>query len=89
MNSSDVKAQAMHDEGRTAQVGLVDPTDVEKINQEELQGKENPNLRLDKRGLPLVPQPTIHKDDPLVSPVRVLDCQSDVSKKDLRIGLLL
>ena len=28
-------------------------------------GKESP-LQLDKSGLPLVPQPTAHKDDPLV-----------------------
>jgi hypothetical protein len=48
-------------------VGLIDPTDIEKINQEGLRGKENPSLRLDKRGLPLVPQPTVYKDDPLVS----------------------
>jgi hypothetical protein len=27
-----------------------------------------PTLKLDERGLPLVPQPSDHKDDPLVCP---------------------
>jgi hypothetical protein len=67
MDLTEGKTQAVHDEGTASHVGLVDPTDVEKINQEELQGKESPTLRLDKRGLPLVPQPTPFKDDPLVS----------------------
>jgi hypothetical protein len=74
MDSTEGKTQAVHDEGSATQVGLVDPTDVEKLNQEELQGKENPALKLDKRGLPLVPQPTSYKDDPLVSPC--CDCFS-------------
>jgi len=34
---------------------------------QELAGDASSNLRLDKHGLPLVPQPTEHKDDPLVS----------------------
>jgi hypothetical protein len=67
MNSTETKGQAVHDEGSATHVGLIDPTDIEKINQEEPQGKENRSLRLDKHGLPLVPQPTVYKDDPLVS----------------------
>jgi hypothetical protein len=75
MDSTETKAQAVHDEGSATHVGLIDPTDIEKINQEELQGKENPSLRMDKRGLPLVPQPTVYKDDPLVSliPSRIFE----------------
>ncbi len=39
------------------------------IGQIELVHSENPNrnLKLDKHGLPMVPQPSDHKDDPLVS----------------------
>ncbi len=87
MESTQVKTQAVHDESPATHVGLADPTDVEKINQEELQGKENPSLRLDKHGLPLVPQPTSYKDDPLVSPHPPLDVQA-ASLIKFRTGLL-
>ena len=36
-------------------------------------------LRLDKRGLPLVPQPTIHKDDPLVGRCFINDSIADAN----------
>ena len=36
-------------------------------------------LRLDKRGLPLVPQPTVHKDDPLVSRCFINDSIADAN----------
>jgi hypothetical protein len=36
-------------------------------NHQKLNRDDTSNLRLDKHGLPLVPQPTQHKDDPLVS----------------------
>jgi hypothetical protein len=42
---------------------FVTPPDTQK---ESLKECDVQPLRLDKRGLPLVPQPTIHKDDPLV-----------------------
>ncbi len=67
-STTEVKTQAAHYEDQFTQDGLADPTDVEKINEAELQGKENPSLRLDKHGLPLMPQPTSYKDDPLVCP---------------------
>lgn len=38
-----------------------EPTEMERVKST---AKES--IRLDKHGLPLVPQPTIHKDDPLV-----------------------
>ena len=39
------------------------------IGQIELAHSESPNtvLKLDKHGLPMVPQPSDHEDDPLVS----------------------
>jgi hypothetical protein len=38
------------------------------INDPQKLKEDDPSdLRLDKHGLPLVPQPTRHKDDPLVS----------------------
>jgi hypothetical protein len=40
----------------------LDLNDPQKLN-----GDDTSNLRLDRHGLPLVPQPTQHKDDPLVS----------------------
>jgi hypothetical protein len=67
-STTEIKTQPVHDEDQVTQDSFIDPTDVEKINHEELQGKENPPLRLDKHGLPLMPQPTSYKDDPLVSP---------------------
>lgn len=45
---------------------VAENTDLDTINDEKLSGEITANLRLDKHGLPLVPQPTIHKDDPLV-----------------------
>lgn len=40
-------------------------TDLDLNDPKKLSG-DLANLRLDKHGLPLVPQPTQHKDDPLV-----------------------
>ena len=40
----------------------LDLKNAQRPNEDELH-----NLRTDKHGLPLVPQPTQHKDDPLVS----------------------
>jgi len=34
--------------------------------EDEIKGPEAIRLKLDARGVPLVPQPTDHKDDPLV-----------------------
>ena len=42
-----------------AEIDLNDP--------QKLSGDIASNLKLDKHGLPLVPQPTQHSDDPLVS----------------------
>jgi hypothetical protein len=69
-STAEAKTHAVHDEDQVAPNGLVDARDLEKSNQDELEGKENPSLRLDKHGLPLMPQPTSYKDDPLVSPNR-------------------
>jgi hypothetical protein len=46
---------------------------------QKLSGDDAGNLRLDKHGLPLIPQPTQHKDDPLVSAAfnRTLDHDFD------------
>ena len=39
----------------------------EKLQQQTIEDLP-PNLKLDEHGLPLVPQPTDHVDDPLVMP---------------------
>jgi len=44
---------------------LPDEKDIHEINGNEK--ATTPVLKLDKHGLPLVPQPSDHKDDPLVS----------------------
>lgn len=64
MNSSREKTDLLQTEGLPSSND--DIPDVDVSNQEH---KEDGilNLKLDKRGLPLVPQPTDHKDDPLVS----------------------
>lgn len=41
-------------------------SDLEDVNHEEIKYDGTANLRLNKHGLPLVPQPTIYRDDPLV-----------------------
>lgn len=45
-----------------------DLTDIEISNLKQLRGVNTNelHLRLDKHGLPLVPQPSTYKDDPLV-----------------------
>ena len=54
---------AAHEEGDSPNVTMVENRD---LNDPEQLKAENPNLKLDKHGLPLVPQPTDHEDDPLV-----------------------
>lgn len=44
---------------------VTDEKDIVDIN--ENRNTPTPALKLDKHGLPLVPQPSDHKDDPLVS----------------------
>lgn len=41
--------------------------EVDLNNRDQLKENDDSNLKLDRRGLPLVPQPTGHEDDPLVS----------------------
>lgn len=52
-----------------APADMSDLTDVEIANLKQLRGVKTNDLqlRLDKHGLPLVPQPSTYKDDPLVS----------------------
>jgi len=49
-------------------VNPTDLTDIEISNLKQLRGVNTNelHLRLDKHGLPLVPQPSTYKDDPLV-----------------------
>ena len=56
----------------------ISPSDVEEQRIEAMDEKTaaEPNLKLDSNGLPLVPQPSDHKDDPLVrSSLRI--CQTE------------
>lgn len=68
----------MEPEIEKAQVSQVDDAvkDTNSSNEarglndsQNINGEATRNLRLDKHGLPLVPQPTQHKDDPLVSEI--------------------
>jgi hypothetical protein len=63
-STKEMSYKAAHEEGDSPNVTMVENRDL--IGPEQLKA-ENPNLKLDKHGLPLVPQPTDHKDDPLVS----------------------
>ena len=87
MDPTHEKPEEMHVEGKYTNVSVADNTDVGLDNPEQLKGDSSLNLRLDKRGLPLVPQPTPHKDDPLVSRVVIADLVSLVLTY-LRTGLL-
>ncbi len=66
MASVAAKSDVEHAEAMSTGVGVVD-SERDLNHPEELKGGEGLNLRLDKHGLPLSPQPTSHKDDPLVS----------------------
>ena len=67
MDTTEIKPEAAYHEDVDTPVGLDDTADVEKFKQEQLKSESTLDLKLDKHGLPLVPQPTSHKDDPLVS----------------------
>ncbi|KAJ9608894.1 hypothetical protein H2200_006665 [Cladophialophora chaetospira] len=54
------KAEVVHEEGKNGAQHIAN--DVEKV---EVQEQATPALKLDKHGLPLLPQPTDRKDDPL------------------------
>lgn len=63
------------------------PLGINEVKDEESVGGENAvEVKVDKHGLPLVPQPSTHKDDPLV-------CQNLHSRAPLsdtfRTGLLV
>jgi hypothetical protein len=62
MDSSPSKSEVLHmEEGKNTS-----QDDTEKTAEVEFQGAATANLKLDKHGFPLVPQPTDRKDDPLV-----------------------
>jgi hypothetical protein len=63
---------AAHEEGDSPNVTMIENRD---LNDPEQLKAENANLKLDKHGLPLVPQPTDHKDDPLVNSLSFSDNQ--------------
>jgi len=58
------KSQEVDSEKGSGEVNEVKSKD---LNEVEFSGRDAQDLKLDKHGLPLVPQPTAHKDDPLVS----------------------
>ena len=55
------KSQSINTESRFG-----DNAGTDLNNPEPVKGDNTLNLKLDRHGLPLVPQPTSHKDDPLV-----------------------
>jgi hypothetical protein len=67
MDSNEKSEEAIRAEAPSANGSLGDNAVMDLNNPEDLKGDDALNLKLDKRGLPLVPQPTSHKDDPLVS----------------------
>jgi hypothetical protein len=52
--------------GERGEIGMIKEKDSNDL-EDSGSGSEAQNLKLDRHGLPLVPQPTDHKDDPLVS----------------------
>jgi hypothetical protein len=59
------KAEVAHaEEGKRSSLG--DAYEVPKECKNGLDTPESSDLKLDKHGLPLIPQPTDRKDDPLV-----------------------
>jgi hypothetical protein len=70
--TKEMSRKAAHEEGDSPNVTMVENRD---LNDPEKLKAENPNLKLDKHGLPLVPQPTDHKDDPLVRTHSFQDAQ--------------
>lgn len=65
MASDQGKVEVSHaEEGKRS--SLDDTYEVLKEGQNGLETPERSDLKLDKHGLPLIPQPTDRKDDPLV-----------------------
>ena len=59
------KVEVVHlEQGKRPSHDAVDA--IAGANREQLENEGTPNLLLDKHGLPLIPQPTGRKDDPLV-----------------------
>ena len=61
MDSPQGKAEVVHEESKNGAQHIAN--DVEKVEAPE---QATANLKLDKHGLPLLPQPSDRKDDPLV-----------------------
>lgn len=57
----------MSSTARDIEDGKGDPNEKDMLEVDPDKKAATPVLKLDKHGLPLVPQPSDHKDDPLVS----------------------
>ena len=68
MDTALEKAQVSQTEDASRNTNSNKDAELDLNDPQKLAGDDASNLRLDKHGLPLVPQPTQHKDDPLVSP---------------------
>jgi hypothetical protein len=66
MELADENLERQNGEGRSTNIGFTEKNSVDVNHAEQLKTDDTFNLKLDKHGLPLVPQPTSHKDDPLV-----------------------
>jgi hypothetical protein len=60
------KAGALYEEDEAKNINIAESNEADLNDTERIRANETANLKLDKHGLPLVPQPTSHKDDPLV-----------------------
>jgi hypothetical protein len=61
------KAQVSQTDDTLKSTNGINGAEIDLNDHQKLGEDDTSNLRLDKHGLPLVPQPTQHKDDPLVS----------------------
>jgi hypothetical protein len=83
MDSALEKAQVSQTDDTLKSTNGPNDAEIDLKDPQKANGGDSGNLRLDKHGLPLVPQPTEHKDDPLVSPstyIKTLDDSSDFDR---------
>jgi hypothetical protein len=69
------KGQVSQADGALKNTSSNNDPELDLNDPQKLSGDEASNFRLDKHGLPLVPQPTQHKDDPLVSEAFAISSQ--------------
>jgi hypothetical protein len=64
MQTTDEKSEVLREEGKATNISIAENYGADLNNPKT---EDTANLKRDKHGLPLVPQPTAHKDDPVAS----------------------